>query len=213
MKIVKFWKYFAVLFLINFVLINWVDYGWLFNYRAMAGLTSDLFQEEKTMRLMSGEEVIFSGIVSEENKSVEEREGYLEISKINVSAPIVFFDGPTDMETISKSLDEGTVHFPTSVLPGAKGQTVILGHSAPPNWPKIKYDWVFSEIGSLEEGDEIMVNFNGREYVYRVKEKIFLDKGEDLPGEDLSSRNTLILITCWPPGKDYMRIAVIADIA
>jgi LPXTG-site transpeptidase (sortase) family protein len=213
MEIRKLWKYFIVLFFINFVLINWVDYGWFFNYRAMAGLASGLFQEEKPIQLMSEDEAIASEIVSEKIEAHQEKEKILEIPRIGVSAPVVFFDEPTDNDTLSKALDEGTVHFPDSVLPGQTGPTIILGHSAPPGWPKIKYDWVFSEVSSLEEGDEIFIYFGAKEHIYRVKSKVFLDRGEEIPAETYSSSgNTLILLSCWPPGKDYKRIAVIAGL-
>jgi len=209
MKIIKFWKYFILLFLINFVLINWVDYGWFFNYRAMAGLASGLFQDEKPMQLMPEDEIV---AVDEEVEIYQGKEKILEIPRIGISAPIVFFDGPTENDILGKALDGGVVHFPESVLPGKIGQTIILGHSAPPGWPKIKYDWVFSEVNTLEEGDEIFVYFGSQEYIYSVKNKVFLEKGEELPRESYSSsQNTLILISCWPPGKDYKRIAVIAE--
>jgi LPXTG-site transpeptidase (sortase) family protein len=212
MKIRKLWKYFVLLFLINFVLINWVDYGWFFNYRAMAGLASGLFQEEKPRQLMPEDEVIVSEAVAEEVEVYQGKEKILEIPRIGISAPIIFFDEPTDNGALSKALDEGTVHFPDSVLPGQAGPTIILGHSAPPGWPKIKYDWVFSEVSLLEEGDEIFIYFGAKEYIYHVKNKVFLDRGEDIPAETyLASGNTLILLSCWPPGKDYKRIAVIAE--
>jgi LPXTG-site transpeptidase (sortase) family protein len=211
MKIRKFWKYFIVLFFFNFVLINWVDYGWFFNYRAMAGLTSGLFQEEEPIQLMPEDGAATPETVAEE--VYQGKEKVLEIPRIGISAPIIFFDEPTDNDTLSEALDEGTVHFPDSVLPGQTGPTIILGHSAPPGWPKIKYDWVFSEVSLLEERDEIIIYFSAKKHIYHVKNKVFLDRGEEIPAETYStSGNTLILLSCWPPGKDYKRIAVIAEL-
>jgi len=96
-------------------------------------------------------------------------------------------------------------------LPGEKGQTIVLGHSAPPNWPDIKYDNVFSLINELEKGDEVFVYFNNKEYIYSVETKVFLEIGQDIPESNLTnSENMLILISCWPPGKNIKRIAVTA---
>jgi sortase (surface protein transpeptidase) len=67
------------------------------------------------------------------------------------------------------------VLFPDSALPGQIGQTIILGHSAPQNWPKRKYDWVFSRLNELEKEDDVIFNFNQKEYIYRVKSKKFLN--------------------------------------
>ena len=106
------------------------------------------------------------------------------------------------------ALNRGAVYFPNSVLPGDMGQTIILGHSAPPGWPKIKHDWIFTRLSELVEGDEIFVYFNHRKYTYHVSGKIFLDRGEELPESLTNSENMLILISCWPPGKDLRRIAV-----
>ena len=105
------------------------------------------------------------------------------------------------------------VHYPGSTLPGIKGQTIILGHSAPLGWPKIRYDWVFTNLAHLDKGDKIFVYFNHKKYTYSVKGKLFLNRGEDLPSRLLTnSENMLVLISCWPPGKDFKRIAVNAEI-
>jgi LPXTG-site transpeptidase (sortase) family protein len=85
-----------------------------------------------------------------------------------------------------------------------------LGHSAPAGWPKIKYDWVFSRLNELSDGDEIFVYFENKKYTYQFSKKIFLEKGEELPSLLTNSENILVLISCWPPGKDLRRIAVVA---
>ena len=136
-----------------------------------------------------------------------EREDGLEIPKIDISAPLIFARSG-DKKEIEASLDLGVVHFFDSALPGEIGETVILGHSAPPGWPKIKYDWVFSRINELENGDEIIFFFDNKKFNYFVTNKFFLEKGEEIPEYSASSENVLILISCWPPGKDVKRIAV-----
>jgi LPXTG-site transpeptidase (sortase) family protein len=110
-------------------------------------------------------------------------------------------------------LDTGVVLYPDSVVPGDNGQTIILGHSAPVGWPKIKYDWVFSRLNELAEGDEIIVYFNNRKYTYIVSRKVFLERGEEISQEGLTNdENMLVLVSCWPPGKDLRRIAVEAKV-
>jgi len=105
------------------------------------------------------------------------------------------------------------VHFPDSVLPGEIGQTIILGHSAPPSWPNIKYYWVFVRISELAEGDEIFVFFNNREYRYTVARKFFLERGEEISQDPLTDNtNVLLLISCWPPETGTRRIAVEAEL-
>lgn len=202
-EIKKLIKPFLVVFLISFLIINWNEVSWIFNYKVISRAISDFFQKNNIQPLPNNP-------VERENQlskfEYTEKENSLEIPKIEIEAPLIFV---SDEKEVYKSLDRGVVHFPNSVLPGESGQTIILGHSAPPDWPKIKYDWVFSRLNELNEGDEVFVYFNNRKYSYAVGQKFFLDRGEEIPERNLaSSKNRLILISCWPPGKDYKRIAV-----
>jgi LPXTG-site transpeptidase (sortase) family protein len=136
----------------------------------------------------------------------------LEIPKLNLIAPIIFPKN-TDLASLTKELDNGVIYYPGSVYPGEKGEIVILGHSAPPGWPKIKYDWVFSQLDKLEPGDVIFLDLNNKQYTYRVKQKAIVKKGQEAFADSLSAdKNTLILISCWPPGKELQRIAVLAEL-
>lgn len=133
------------------------------------------------------------------------------IPKIGVEAPLLIVDSikPEDFRAPMK---KGVAYYP-SALPGEKGETVVLGHSAPRGWPKINYDWVFSELEKLEPGDEIFVSFENRSYRYIVGEKIFLQKGQDLPALSFdNSQSKLVLISCWPPGIDNKRIVVYSEL-
>lgn len=147
-----------------------------------------------------------------ENYEYSEKEDSVEIPKIEITAPLVFVDS-LEVREIEKGLDLGVVHFPDSVLPGEIGQTIILGHSAPPSWPKIKYYWVFVRINELVEGDEVYVFFNNRKYEYIVARKFFLERGEEIPQDPLTNNtNVLLLISCWPPETGTRRIAVEAEL-
>ncbi len=190
----RLYKAFIFIFLVSFLIINWNDISWIFNYRVISQSLSNLFQRDSSV----------------ESETIEfeysEKENSLEIPKIEVSAPLIFVE---NQDKVHKTLDNGVVHYPDSVLPGEKGQTVILGHSASSDWPDIKYDHVFSRLNELEEGDEIFIYFEHQKYNYSVERKIFLEKGEEIPENILTtSNNMLILVSCWPPGKNIRRIAV-----
>lgn len=210
-------KYFLLIFIISVFLINWNNFSWIFNYRAISGLVSEFFGKKFVIQALklpeenSKEEKEEKEEVEISLKSFEltEKENSIEIPKIEITVPLIFPE-KNDKKTIDFLLDKGAVFFPESVLPGNKGQTIILGHSAPIGWPKIKYDWIFTRLNELTVGDEIFINFENKKYKYLVEKKIFLERGEKLPQDLTSSENMLILISCWPPGKDYKRIAVIA---
>lgn len=136
----------------------------------------------------------------------------LQIPVLGLQAPLVIGQS-TNIPSLEKDLDNGVVYYPGSVMPGANGQIVVLGHSAPPNWPKIKYDWVFSEISKLKSGDEIILHFNGKKYIYKITTTVIIAKGADIGNVGLTGNNNILtLVSCWPPGKNYQRIAVSAEL-
>lgn len=208
----KLWKYFIFLLLLTLIIFNWNQISWIFNYRAVSGFFSDIFKSDK--------EEIRIAHPSNDTKEAEEEEEYeyhdikdsIVIPKIGIDAPLIFIDS-LEIKEIEKGLDMGVVHFADSVLPGQDGQTIILGHSAPPNWPKLRYYWVFVRINELTEGDEIYLFSNNRKYEYLVSGKFFLESGDEIPQDHLTdSRNMLYLVSCWPPETGTRRIAVEAQL-
>jgi LPXTG-site transpeptidase (sortase) family protein len=196
-------KYFLIFFLISFLIFNWQKISWLFHPGyVLRNLSFYLFErgkEKETGKIQPKKEQ-----KDQKTEEIYEKEDSIEIPKIKISAPLIVVGKE---EEVKKALDRGVVLWPGSALPGEKGQTIILGHSAPPNWPKIKYDWVFSNLNLLEKGDEILIYFRKRKYVYRVEDKFFLNRGQELPKTD-PEKSILFLISCWPPGKDFRRIAI-----
>src|SRR3989344_6948503 len=215
----KLIKIFIFLFVFSFIIINWNDVSWLFNYKALQGLSYDFFNpypntagaiviKNKNIVAGSSTDTVAAGASFEYfagNNSIE-------IPDIKIYAPIVMAKS-ADNALVEKDLNNGVVYYPGSVLPGSNGHIVILGHSAPLNWPHIKYDWVFSKIDSLNSGDEIIMHFNNTKYVYRVTHKKIIQKGGDIEDAGLSGNNNILtLVSCWPPGKNYQRITVTAEL-
>jgi LPXTG-site transpeptidase (sortase) family protein len=190
-------KYFLIFFLISFLIFNWQKISWIFHPGYVLRTVSFyLFEKERVKKVQPEGE--------QKTEEIYEKEDSIEIPKIKISAPLIIVGKE---EEVKRALDRGVVLWPSSALPGEIGKIIILGHSAPPNWPKIKYDWVFSNLNSLEKGDEIFIYFKKRKYFYRVEDKIFLNRGQELPKTD-PEKSVLFLISCWPPGKDLRRIAV-----
>lgn len=201
----KLWKFFIILFLISFLIINWSDISWVFNYKAVSGKIASFFKKEEVIKKSGGEEE--PNVVDYSDKG-----NLIEVPAIGIQAPIIFLENSCAKDNCEKefeqALKKGVLHYPNTALPGEKGEIVILGHSAPENWPKIDYDWIFSDLDKLNPGDKIYVYFEGRRYVFETKEKLFLAAGQDLPQSLTESDSMLILMSCWPPGKDRERIAV-----
>lgn len=201
----KFVGLFLILYLIVFIVLNMT--GWLVRPKPIE----------------VSPEIIDSIVDSNENETTEKKQEDQEpecvfsekpdsifIPKINIEAPLIFLN--EQGADFLKALDRGVVHYFESDLPGEPGETIFLGHSAPIGWPKIRYDWVFSDLNKLESQDEIHISYKSCKYIYQVSTKYFLDKGEKLPDDLTNSENVLVLISCWPPGKNIQRIAIQAVI-
>jgi LPXTG-site transpeptidase (sortase) family protein len=132
------------------------------------------------------------------------------IPKIGVSAPIVT-PQTNDTARLKKLLDSGAVIYPDSAGPGQTGQTILLGHSAPPGWPKIKHDTIFSRIAELSAGDKIIAVYNDKTYNYSVVNSQIIAKGGDISAS-APTASSLVLVTCWPPGRDLKRLVVEAGL-
>lgn len=199
-EVKKLWKFFVLFFLIFLIFINWDKIFLFFNYKVISHNVSLFFERQE----QAAEKTI------EENA---EKKFILEISKAGILAPIVFSkEGENDPQ---KLLQKGVFFYPNSVLPGEKGIIIILGHSAPAGWPDINYDNVFNNLDKLKSGDTISLIFGSKKYAYQVyNSQIFFPKDEDkyLP-KDNKKESILVLLTCWPPGKDYQRLAVFAKLS
>lgn len=132
------------------------------------------------------------------------------IPKIKVEAPIVFVES-TNPQDFLEPLKHGVAHFP-SALPGEDGVSIILGHSSPFGWLGGEYDGVFSNLNALELNDHIVITMNGIPSSYRVSEKVFLNRGQDIPLEfQQNDGQGILLISCWPPGINNKRIMIQAE--
>lgn len=222
----KLIKAFVLIYIASFLIINWTDVSWVFNYKEVSGLVYDFFNpypsiDASSMGAYFHPNHSSSKILKEQNlggqsqiavkTSYTDKQNTLEIPRISISAPIIF-SRSSDKASLTKDLNMGVVYYPGSVNPGEKGEIVILGHSAPTGWPKIKYDWVFSDLENLSIGDVIFIDANNKQYKYVVKSKDIIQRGEEANSSGSISNNNLILISCWPPGKDFQRIVVRAEL-
>jgi len=221
-QVKKTFKLAIWIYLASFLIINWSDVSWIFNYREVSGLISDFFNPYPSIDASTMGAYIYPNtnqtntaagqIIKEVKINYTDKLNSIEIPKISIVAPIVFPNN-ANKSLIEDNLDLGVVYYPGSVYPGQVGQIVILGHSAPPGWPKIKHDWVFTDIDELILGDIILINLNNKQYTYIVRQKSIIQRGAEVQVSGLNlNNNNLTLISCWPPGKNYQRIVVQAEL-
>ena len=227
----KLFRIIIILYISSFLIINWSDVSWVFNYTVVSNLVEDFFNpypsiDARTMNAYFYPNRSNNANIATTHNNMEtptatvntqathtDKQNTIEIPKINIEAPIIFSQS-TDKNSLMKDLDKGVIYYPGSVYPGEMGQIIILGHSAPPGWPKTKYEWVFSDLNNLVIGDKVLIDLNNRQYTYIVKQKNIIARGAEVPiYNSATNTSVLTLISCWPPGKDYQRIAVQAELS
>lgn len=214
-------KLLFITYFIFAIVLNWGEVVWYLNLNTAPGIISERVQDLFS-RGGGGDDLIDKEENEEDIEELEEedyvycQEDKVSIPSIDIDAPVVETIGITETE-YRESLDSGVVRFPGSGYPGQEGLTILLGHSAPPGWPDINFDRIFTEIDKLEEGDKIEVCYDNRLSVYTVIDK---ERGQQIyeVGDDVpplypnENKKELVLMTCWPPGSSENRMGVRAII-
>lgn len=134
------------------------------------------------------------------------------ITHYNLSIPELEIEEAT-VQIGGEDLMASLIHYPGTALPGQYGNTVIFGHSVLPQFfnPE-NYKTIFSTLPTLEEGDEILIDFDGIEYRYLVR-KIAETAPEDVTVlEQTYDSQWISLVTCVPPGTYLRRLVVRAQL-
>ena len=110
--------------------------------------------------------------------------GILSIPKLDLNVGI---GEGVDNETLKYSVG----HFSDTAMPGQKGNFCVIGHRS------YTYGEFFNRLDEIEENDEIIVEYNGKEFKYKVTE-IKVVKPEEVYVLNQSEEEEITLITCTP---------------
>lgn len=202
----KFLKYFVIFFAVIFVLLNSRFVAadvkfWLAKRGVDVGLVLDQTPTPVPKLPVTGD--------------AKAKVFTLEIPKLGVKAPIVL-ENSLDPNLIFNRLEDGVVHYAGTPLPGEAGVSIILGHSSAYPWYKGHYGSVFALLIKLRPGDEIFVSDGSRLLKYRVSQSLvfnpFASRDARLAALGESDRSAMVLVSCWPVGTTYKRIAVRAEL-
>jgi len=133
----------------------------------------------------------------------------LVIPKLNVTAPIIFVN-TYDETTIEANLINGVVHYYQTANPGKVGNSFITGHSSNYWWDKGAYNYIFANLEKLAVGDQAKIYYEGNKFLYQIS-SIKVVEPTDLSVLDQTSKPTLTLMTCTPPGTSWKRLIVSFD--
>lgn len=115
-----------------------------------------------------------------------------------------------------EDLSESLVQYPGTALPGKSGNAVVFGHSILPQfYDPEDYLSIFSTLPTLDEGDEIQLDYDGVAYKYIVEKMLEVLPTDIEVLEQDKSDSFLTLVTCVPPGHPLKpkRLVVRARIA
>jgi sortase A len=133
------------------------------------------------------------------------------IPKINLEAGVVGDVTDNSESSLWDALEKGVVIYPFTPRPGEKGNTVLFGHSSNNIFNNGVAKFVFVRLHQLEIGDTYAINYGGKQYVYKIFNRVVVNKDQveylyDTPRPVMST-----LITCDPPGTGYYRLILQAE--
>lgn len=233
LNILSMFFWFVVIYLITFVVINFNAYWQIANYyySEWSGTNTQEMQvlvkqakddkvakvqvESKKLAVTEVAEIIPSldlSVIPPDNRIV--------IPKINKNVPIVDADESLLEEKkwdelnaqIEEQLHNGVVHYPHTAKPYEYGNVFLTGHSSYYSWDKGSYKDVFALLYVMEVGDEFMIYYEGREYVYRVSEIVEVKPDEVEVMRQGGERKIATLMTCTPPGTNLRRLLVVGEL-
>ncbi len=139
---------------------------------------------------------------------ISQQEGknyYLSIPKLKIKDALVMIG--------SDDLNKSLIHYGGTAFPGDYGNAVIFGHSVLPYFFNPKdYKTIFSTLPSLNEDDEVFVNYDNITYRYVVYEMKVVTPDDVSILEQRFDNSYLSIITCVPPGSYTSRLWVKAKL-
>lgn len=134
------------------------------------------------------------------------------IPKINVNTPVVADVNPADKAAYLNALNDGAAHALGTVKPGEVGNSYIFAHSTANIFNIERYAAVFTLLNKLEIGDRITTFYNNKRYDYQITRKYIVDFNDISPLTATYDKPVLTLQTCDPPGTEFQRLIITADL-
>lgn len=151
--------------------------------------------------------------------SITPHENRIVIPKIGKNIPLVEVEN-RNVESVNElhdifmeELEDGVVRYPGSALPGEAGNSFIFGHSSNFPWLPGEYNEVFALLDKVVFDDEIIVYYDQKKYVYKVREKRVVKPWDtSVLRNQNKDRKLITLMTCWPIGTTTNRLLVIGEL-
>jgi len=144
--------------------------------------------------------------------SIPDNNFSLIIPQIGVKTKVISSVDLTDQNATQEALKMGAIHAKGSSFPGQSGIISIFGHSTNPPWYIKPHNAIFYPLKNIKKGDEIIVIFKNKPFVYQAEEKKIIS-ASNFQYTDFANppgKEKLILFTCWPLGTAWKRLLITA---
>lgn len=130
----------------------------------------------------------------------------LMIPGLGISVPINFIKNQEE-NIILENLKKGIVHFPYTAKPNKIGNSVYIGHSSNFWWNRGEYNSIFSNLNQIKKDDLVFIVYKNKLYKYKTFQTFYINPS-DLTIFNQTDNKIITLLTCWPPGTTFTRLAV-----
>lgn len=169
-------------------------------------LAYNIFPVVKTEFKLKSSKLPVQSIVSESPKDFS-----IVVPRYKIKAPVSANVDPFDTKAYQLALNKGAAHAKGSSLPGQNGKIFIFAHSSSDLLSKNPYGTLFYPLTDLNAGDEVVLDYNGKQYSYKVRSKFIVDPKDITPLDKTDGGTVVYLMTCWPPGTSLKRMIITAD--
>lgn len=189
------------------------------SFNKQTSLTSELSEvESKTIHSMSNLLFEDDQISGDFNIDILPYENRIVIPKIGKNIPLLDVKSNTvknvkELEdTFMKDLEDWVVRYPWSAKPGEVWNTFIFGHSSNFPWMPGNYNDVFALLDKVVYNDEVIVFYNQKKYVYKIREKTIVKPGDVSVLKRDKWKAEITLMTCWPVWTTANRMLIVWEL-
>lgn len=132
------------------------------------------------------------------------------IPKIDAKANVIANVSTTNETEFDSALMQGVAHAKGTYFPGQGKNMFLFAHSTDSPFNFTRYNAVFYLLYHLTPGDQIVLYFLDKKYIYQVRSTVVADPADTSWLYKDFGTESLILQTCDPPGTTLHRLLVIA---
>lgn len=130
------------------------------------------------------------------------------IPKLGINTKVIPNVNPYNSNDYNMALSQGVAHANTSGLPGENSNIFLFAHSSESFLLANRYNSIFYLLNKLTKNDEVYLVYKNQVFKYKISNKDEVNAKKTKYLNKDYAKNTLVLMTCWPPGTNLNRLIV-----